>query len=57
MELAARLRERHFLVPAIRYPTVGRGQARLRLTMTAEHTSEAVALLLKALADPSLHCC
>src|SRR5262249_21261858 len=37
MELAARLRERHFLVPAIRYPTVGRGQARLRLTMTAEH--------------------
>ena len=37
--LAAALRERGIFIPAIRYPTVARGQARLRLTVTAAHTS------------------
>jgi 8-amino-7-oxononanoate synthase len=53
MELTARLREQGFLVPAIRYPTVGRGRARLRLTLTAEHKEEGIELLIKALADSS----
>lgn len=37
---AAELRSRGILIPAIRYPTVARGKARLRLTLSAAHTSE-----------------
>jgi 8-amino-7-oxononanoate synthase len=43
--LAAALRGRGFFVPAIRYPTVARGAARLRVTLTAEHTAQDVAEL------------
>ena len=38
--LGARLRASGVFVPAIRYPTVARGAARLRLTITAAHTAE-----------------
>ena len=48
---ATALRERGFYVPAIRYPTVARGQARLRLTLTAEHTGEQIRALTQAIAD------
>jgi 8-amino-7-oxononanoate synthase len=51
VELAAQLRAKHFFVPAIRYPTVARGAARLRVTLTAAHSSEEVAQLAGALAD------
>jgi 8-amino-7-oxononanoate synthase len=51
VELAAQLREQNIFIPAIRYPTVGRGQARLRVTLTAAHTPEDVAQLVRALAD------
>lgn len=37
VELSAQLRGAGFFVPAVRFPTVARGQARLRLTVTAEH--------------------
>ena len=37
MKLSARLLEEGFLIPAIRYPTVARGSARLRLTLSAGH--------------------
>ena len=40
--LGARLRASGVFVPAIRYPTVARGAARLRLTVTAAHTAEDV---------------
>ena len=40
--LGARLRASGVFVPAIRYPTVARGTARLRLTVTAAHTAEDV---------------
>jgi len=43
------LREKGFLVPAIRYPTVGRGSARLRITLSAAHTQDQVASLCAAL--------
>lgn len=43
METAAALLEQGIYVPAIRYPTVARNQARLRVTMTAAHTKEDVA--------------
>lgn len=37
VELSAQFRGAGFFVPAVRFPTVARGQARLRLTVTAEH--------------------
>ena len=43
------LRERDIFVPAIRYPTVARGKARLRVTLTASHTTEEINLLAAAL--------
>jgi len=46
---AARLREQNIFVPAIRYPTVARGAARLRVTLTAAHSAEDVNQLVVAL--------
>lgn len=43
------LRGEGFLIPAIRYPTVARGAARLRITMSAAHESAQVLELLTAL--------
>ena len=37
LQAAAEMETRGFFVPAIRYPTVGRGQARLRVTVNATH--------------------
>jgi 8-amino-7-oxononanoate synthase len=37
LDLAASLQSEGFLVPAIRYPTVAKGAARLRITVTAAH--------------------
>jgi 8-amino-7-oxononanoate synthase len=39
---SAKLRERDIFVPAIRYPTVARGAARLRVTVTTNHTTEEI---------------
>jgi len=41
--------ENGFFVPAIRYPTVPRGAARLRVTLSAAHTPQQVEALAKAL--------
>jgi 8-amino-7-oxononanoate synthase len=38
METAAHFRREGILIPAVRYPTVARGQARLRLTASAAHS-------------------
>ena len=46
---ASVLREQGIFIPAIRYPTVARGQARLRLTLSAAHTEADLAQLLTAL--------
>ncbi|WP_372614612.1 8-amino-7-oxononanoate synthase [Halomonas sp.] len=48
---AERLRERGLLVGAIREPTVPRGQARLRITLSAAHGEGDLDALLQALAD------
>lgn len=46
---SAALEEKGHAVPAIRYPTVPRGTARLRLSLSAAHPPEAVAALKEAL--------
>lgn len=51
---AAHLRERSIFVPAIRYPTVARGAARLRITLTAAHSEDDIATLTHAL-EPILN--
>jgi 8-amino-7-oxononanoate synthase len=48
-EIAAELRGLGIFVPAIRFPTVARGQARLRLTVTAAHSRADIEQLLSAL--------
>jgi 8-amino-7-oxononanoate synthase len=42
--------ESGFFVPAIRYPTVAKGSARLRVTISAAHTPEQISSLCKVLA-------
>ena len=41
--------EKGLFVPAIRYPTVARGRARLRVTLSANHTPEQIGMLCEAL--------
>ncbi len=49
VEAAAKLRRQNIFVPAIRYPTVARGAARLRITLTAAHSAQDVSTLARAL--------
>jgi 7-keto-8-aminopelargonate synthetase-like enzyme len=49
IQLSNRLLEQGIFVPAIRYPTVPRGTARLRITLTASHTAEDLAQLAEVL--------
>ena len=49
LEVATKLRAQNIFVPAIRYPTVARGAARLRVTLTASHSAEEVSTLAHAL--------
>jgi len=53
MQSSARLREAGFLVPAIRFPTVARGQARLRITLSSGHTDTAIDDLASAIRESS----
>ena len=43
--------ESGFFVPAIRYPTVAKGSARLRITLSAAHTPEQISSLCKVLSN------
>lgn len=49
MELSRQMRERGYLIPAIRFPTVAKGAARLRVTLSAAHEIEDVVELRKVL--------
>ena len=46
---ATQLRAQNFFIPAVRYPTVARSEARLRITLSAAHSEADVATLIKAL--------
>lgn len=50
LQLATTLREKGFLIPAIRYPTVPRNTARLRATLSAVHLKKDIGALNAALA-------
>jgi 8-amino-7-oxononanoate synthase len=58
LKAASILRQQGVFIPAIRYPTVARGQARLRLTVSAAHTAtdvaQLVAILAKLRSNPEL---
>jgi 7-keto-8-aminopelargonate synthetase-like enzyme len=49
LDLSNSLRKAGFFVPAIRYPTVARGSARLRITVTAAHTEDQIRALAAAI--------
>src|SRR6266699_5491858 len=49
IDLASALQSEGFFVPAIRYPTVAKGSARLRITVTAAHDEDQIRLLCKAI--------
>jgi 8-amino-7-oxononanoate synthase len=49
LDAAAKLRAENIFVPAIRYPSVARGSARLRITLTAAHSREDIFCLVDAL--------
>jgi len=49
MDLARALINEGFLVRAIRYPTVAKGSARLRITVTASHEDAQIEALCRAL--------
>jgi 8-amino-7-oxononanoate synthase len=50
VQMAASLRAEGFFVPAIRYPTVAKASARLRMTVTAAHTEDQIRALCAAIA-------
>ncbi|WCZ37538.1 aminotransferase class I/II-fold pyridoxal phosphate-dependent enzyme [Corynebacterium heidelbergense] len=57
MGVAASLTRKGLHVPAIRYPTVPRGAAILRITVMSTHRTEQIDALLGALADTLPHHC
>ena len=54
LDLASALQNEGFLVPAIRYPTVAKGSARLRITVTARHEEDQIQLLCQAIKQLSI---
>jgi 8-amino-7-oxononanoate synthase len=48
LKIADQLLQRGIFIPAVRYPSVSRGQARLRLTVSASHTEAQIAQVLEA---------
>ena len=49
IDLASALQAEGFFVSAIRYPTVAKGAARLRITVTAAHEEDQIRALCEAI--------
>jgi 8-amino-7-oxononanoate synthase len=54
VEVSRQLQERGFFVPAIRFPTVPKGKARLRVTVTAAHEQADIERFVKEFGDLAL---
>jgi len=55
LAMSRKLREFGFLIPAIRYPSVPRGSARLRITLSAAHADKDIDALNRVLALPDFN--
>src|SRR6266480_3862948 len=55
IDLASALQMEGFFVPAIRYPTVAKGSARLRVTVTALHEEDQIRSLCRAIKRLASH--
>jgi 8-amino-7-oxononanoate synthase len=55
LEISAALQNAGILIPAIRYPTVAKGQARLRASLMATHTREQLQTAATVMADVIRH--
>ena len=51
LQVSAKLQEQGILIPAIRYPTVAKGQARLRASLMATHTHEQLQIAATTIAQ------
>ena len=51
MQISGKLLDNGFFIPAIRTPSVPKGKARLRITVSAGHTQEDIDRLIHALAN------
>ena len=51
VSLSEALKEKGYFVPAVRFPTVSRGSARLRITLSAAHCVESVQALARKLVE------
>lgn len=54
LSIAQQLWERGFYIPAIRYPTVARGQARLRITLRSIHTQDIIQQLIESIENRNI---
>jgi 8-amino-7-oxononanoate synthase len=55
LDLAAALKSEGFLVPAIRYPTVAKDSARLRIIVAAGHRQDQIRALCEAIGKMTKH--
>jgi 8-amino-7-oxononanoate synthase len=55
LDLASALQNEGYFVPAIRYPTVAKGSARLRITVTASHEEDQIRSLCEAIQRMTKH--
>ena len=56
LEISAKLQNAGILIPAIRYPTVAKGQARLRASLMATHTHEQLQTAATVIAQAVKEC-
>ena len=56
LEISAKLQNAGILIPAIRYPTVAKGQARLRASLMATHTHEQLQAAATVIAQAVKEC-
>ena len=56
LEISAKLQNAGMLIPAIRYPTVAKGQARLRASLMATHTHEQLQTAATVIAQAVKEC-